>query len=93
MSDSPTTFHGEGEAPRGIDWNDHASVHDRPNGNKSNMLRGFNVMREGTFAEMVKFVASLPEDQRKTLVIQKAGDRVFELPEIMELSRRDDLPK
>ncbi|MDT0574895.1 hypothetical protein RM533_01705 [Croceicoccus sp. F390] len=92
MSHSPTTFHGEPASGGGIDWGDHASIHRRPNGNKSNLLRGFNVMREGTFAEMIRFVSLLPDDDRQHLVIQKAGDRVFELPEILSLSRRDDFP-
>lgn len=88
----PTTFHGESDEPNGIDWNDHAAVHRRPEGEKSDMLRGFSVMRDGTFAEMVRFVASLPEDDRKGLVIQKSGDRLFELGEIMALARRPDMP-
>ncbi len=88
----PTTFHGESDVPNGIDWNDHAALHRRPEGNKSDMFRGFSVIREGTFAEMVGFVASLPEDEREGLAIQKSGDRLFELGEIMALSRREDFP-
>ncbi len=89
----PTTFHGESDVPNGIDWNDHASIHRRPEGNKSDMFRGFQVIRDGTFAEMIRFVAALPEEERQDLVIQKAGDRMFELGEIMTLSRREDMPK
>ncbi len=89
---SPSTFQGGTDRPTGIDWNDHASIHRRPNGNKSDMLRGFQIIRDGTFAEMVRFVAALPEHDRKDLVIQKSGDRLFELGEIMSLARSDDLP-
>lgn len=88
----PTTFHGESDVPNGIDWNDRATLHRRPNGNKSDMLRGFSIIRDGTFAEMVRFVASLPAEDRAGLVIQKSGDRLFELGEIMALARRPDLP-
>ncbi|ARU15201.1 hypothetical protein [Croceicoccus marinus] len=89
----PTTIQGESDPHGGIDWNDHASIHRRPEGNKSDMLRGFQVIRDGTFAEMVRFVAALPEDERQHLVIQKSGDRLFELGEIMNLARRDDMPQ
>ncbi|WP_239805455.1 hypothetical protein [Croceicoccus hydrothermalis] len=93
MSHSPTTFRGESPNLNGIEWDDHAAIHNRPNGNESNMLRGFNVMREGTFAEMVRFVDHLPEEEREHLVIQKSGDRVFTLPEILALARHDDFPE
>ena len=89
---NPTTINAESGEPNGIDWEDHASIHRRPEGGKSDMLRGFQVIRDGTFAEMVRFVAALPAEEREGLVIQKAGDRLFELGEIMTLSRRGDLP-
>jgi hypothetical protein len=89
----PTTFHGESDVPNGIDWQDRATLHRRADGDKSDMLRGFAIIRDGTFAEMIRFVASLPEADRQGLVIQKAGDRLFELGEIMTLARRPDLPE
>jgi hypothetical protein len=34
----------------------------------------------------------MPEDERGNYVIQKAGDRRFEIGEIMALAARDDFP-
>lgn len=93
MSDHPSTFHAEPFDPDASDWDDHAALHRREDGRESNMLRGFNVIRDGTFAEMIRFVMSLPEEDRPGLVIQKSGDRVFSLGEIEALARRDDFPK
>ena len=92
MSDHPTTFNGESDPPDGIEWERHASLHRRAQGQDSDMLRGFNVLREGTFAAMIRHVASLPESDRIGLVIQKSGDRIYALGEIMALFRRDDFP-
>jgi len=93
MSSHPTTFQGDPFDPSQSDWNDHASLHRRAEGQQSDMLRGFNMIREGTFAELIRFVTRLPEDDRAGLVIQKSGDRAFSLGEILALSRRDDFPK
>ena len=93
MSSNPTTFHAEPFDPDHSDWNDHAALHRRPDGAKSDMLRGFDVIREGTFAEMIRFVMTLPEADRTGLMIQKSGDRVFGIGEITALARRDDFPQ
>lgn len=93
MSDHPTTFQGEPSDVGTGHWDDHASIHRRQAGEHSDMLRGFNVMRDGTFAEMIRFVMSMPADKREGLVIQKSGDRVYSLGEIRSLAARDDFPK
>ncbi len=94
MSDAPGTTNGEQTWRAGIDWDDHAAVQKRAPGKvHSSMLHEFTALRQGSFAEMVRFVAGLPENDRAGLVIEKAGDRLFELPEILALSRRDDFPR
>lgn len=93
MSEHPSTFQAEPLDPNATDWEDHAALHRREEGEKSDMLRGLDVIREGTFAEMIRFVLMLPEDDRTGLVIQKSGDRMFTLGEIEALARRDDFPK
>ncbi|RVQ69449.1 hypothetical protein EKN06_04550 [Croceicoccus ponticola] len=93
MSEHPTTFHAEPLDPNANDWNDHATLHRRADGAESDMMRGFNVMRDGTFAEMIRFVMMLPKEDRTGLAIQKSGDRLFSLGEIEALARRDDFPK
>ncbi|MDR7102571.1 hypothetical protein [Croceicoccus sp. BE223] len=92
MSDHPTTFHAEPLDPTESDWEDGATLHRRAEGESSDMLRGFNVIRKGTFAELIRFVTRLPAEDRHGLVIQKRGDRMFTLGEIEALARRDDFP-
>ena len=92
MSSNPTTFHAEPFDPSASDWEDHSTLHRRAEGKQSDMLRGFNVIREGSFAELIRFVLLLPEKDRTGLVIQKSGDRAFGLGEILALARRDDFP-
>lgn len=93
MNSNPTTFHAEPFDPSATDWEDHCTLHRRADGKQSDMLRGFNVIREGTFAELIRFVMLLPDADRTGLVIQKSGDRAFSLGEIIALARREDFPK
>ncbi len=93
MSDHPTTFHAEPIDLAASEWQDSAALHRRDAGESSDMLRGFDVIRKGTFAELVRFVMMLPAEDRHGLVIQKLGDRVFSLGEIEALARRDDFPR
>lgn len=93
MSEHPSTIQSEPYDPSEKEWDDHAALHRREDGVESNMLRGLNIIRDGTFAEMIAFVMSLPEKDRAGLVIQKSGDRTFTLGEIEALSRREDFPK
>lgn len=88
---SPSTFRGESGGPGGIDWNDSAELHKRLDG--GGVLDNFKSIRRGTFAEMIRFVMSLPEAERVNYVIDKAGDHRFQPGEIAALARRDDFPK
>ncbi len=89
MSDHPTTFAAEPSSGESFGWDDRATLHRRDDGG---LLHDFRSRREGTFAELVRFVAALPEEDRAGYVIDKAGDREFELAEIMGLARRVDFP-
>lgn len=93
MSDHPTTFQGEPSDVGASRWDDHASLHRREPGEHSDMLRGFDVIRDGTFGELIRFVMTMPKDRREGLVIQKSGDRAYPLGEIETLAARDDFPK
>lgn len=94
MSSHPITFAGESAnnvlAHGGISWDDHATLHRREGG--GGVLHDFKVIRRGTFADLVNFVASLPLADRANYMIEKAGDRQYQAPEIMVLARRRDLP-
>ncbi len=95
MSSHPTTFAGEfpdaAVARGGIGWDDHATLHRREGG--GGLLHGFKTIRNGTFGDLVRFVASLPLADRADYMIEKAGDRQYQAPEIMMLARRRDLPR
>ena len=90
MSNSPTTFRAEPAGARGIDWDDAAALH---RGNDDGVLAELTAVRHGTLAELIRYVAALPEEDRVGYSIQKAGDHRLNLGEIMVLSRRSDFPK
>lgn len=71
-------------------WADHASVLRREAAD--GVFHGFAALHSGSFAEMVRLVALMPERERATLVIEKAGDRQYSPAEIMALARRMDFP-
>lgn len=90
MSDHPTTFRGEPAASTGIGWDDMASLHRSDDG--GGVLHRLKAVRHGTLVELVRFVTTLPEDERERYVIEKMGDRRFGPGEIAALARRPDFP-
>ena len=49
-------------------------------------------LRDGTFADLVKHMMLLPEDERSKYYIDKAGDRKFQAKEVTALAQLDDYP-
>jgi hypothetical protein len=90
MNNSPSTFEA-GSGPASIDWTDTASLHRSDDG--GGLLSELKALRHGTLAELVRFVASLPEEERKHYVIEKARDHRLGIGEILALSRRSDFPR
>jgi len=92
VSHHPTTFAAEAadEAPGTIHWDDSATLHRRADG--GGLLHGFKAIRKGTFGELVRYVAAVPESERSHYMIEKAGDRQYLPHEIMKLAQRADLP-
>jgi len=90
VSQHPTTFAGEAPHDEGAGWDDCATLHRREDG--GGLLHGFKVLRKGTLAELVRFVATLPEAERSHYMIEKAGDRQYQWREIMGLIKRPDFP-
>jgi hypothetical protein len=72
-------------------WDRYATLH-RTNDSEEGLLENFKAIRSGTLAELVRFVANLPEDERRLYFIEKEGERRIDAGEIMDLSRRDDFP-
>jgi len=91
MTDHPSTIQDGSEPTRGIDWDDYATLHVKGDG--QGIFYRFKSVRTATLAELVRFVALLPENEQADYVIQKAGDHLLSPGEILELSRRDDFPR
>ena len=89
MSQHPGTIAGENPHGDAAGWDDWATLHHTDGGG---LLHGFKAIRKGTLAELVRFVASLPEAERPHYMIEKSGDRQYLPREIMALVRRRDFP-
>ena len=90
MSQHPTTFAGEAAGDNGAGWDDMATLHRKADG--GGVLHGLKVIRKGTLAELVRFVSTLPPEERPNYMIEKAGDREYDAREIMGLLGRPDFP-
>ena len=90
MTDHPSTYRAADTNREGIQWDDRASLH--LNGDGGGLLDGAKGVRRGTFAELIRFVMLLPEDERGQYHIQKAGDREYQYAEIADLSTHEDFP-
>ncbi|MBA4354679.1 MAG: hypothetical protein C0409_08295 [Novosphingobium sp.] len=84
-----TTIRAEA-ADAGAYWNDHATVLRREAAD--GVFNGFASLHAGTFAEMVRLVTRLSEQERASLVIEKSGDRQYSPAEIVALAARSDFP-
>ena len=90
MTDHPSTFKGDPGVPRKHAWDDHATIHKAIGGN--GVLGSMKVLRRGTFAEMIRHLMMLPEEERRNYMIEKAGDREYSAVEVAALAACDDFP-
>ena len=90
MSDHPSTYRGESNNSGAIAWDDRASLHAADD--SGGVLDGGSVLQRGTFAEMIRHLASLPAETRRRYVIAQAGDRRYSADEAMALASRPDFP-
>jgi hypothetical protein len=88
---NPSTFKAEPNGGSGANWDDHAALHRINDG--GGVLSDLKAVRHGTLAELVRFVASLPENEQPLYTIEKAGDHRLGVGEILALSRRADFPR
>lgn len=82
MSDSANPIH--------VEWSDFSELHEKSDG--GGLFSGLKAIRQGTLADLVHFVVSLPEEERAQYVIEKSGDHRLEIGEILALARRADYP-
>ena len=90
MTDHPSTYRGPDGRWIGVQWDDRASLHRKDDG--GGVFDGANALRRGTFAELIRHMMMLPEDDRREYVIQKAGDREYGATEIAELAAVEGFP-
>ncbi|MDC8753464.1 hypothetical protein OIK40_02270 [Erythrobacter sp. sf7] len=90
MSDHPSTFRGETGDTGTTAWDDRASLHAADD--SGGVLDGGSALQRGTFAEMIRHLAALPQETRQRYVIAKAGDRRYSADEAMALASRPDFP-
>lgn len=90
MSDHPSTFKGTPLETGTFAWDDRAALHLKGDGD--GVLDAMKAIRRGTFAEMIRYLTLLPEEERGRYVIEKAGDREYSAEEAIALSRREDFP-
>ncbi len=90
MSDSPPTFGTDPGLHSAVGWSDQSTLHRKDDG--GGLLYRLKSIRQGTLAELVRFVMLLPEAERKAYVIEKPGDHRLEFAEIVQLAGRPDFP-
>ncbi|HEX8058937.1 MAG TPA: hypothetical protein VF481_19870 [Novosphingobium sp.] len=87
---NPSTIKAEPNSNSGPRWDDPASLHRSNDG--GGLLSELKTLRHGTLAELVHYVANLPEEEQPGYAIEKAGDHRLSIGEILALSRRSDFP-
>jgi hypothetical protein len=90
MTDHPSTFQGSTTNSGETAWDDRAAI--LPATQDAQLSGGGIPLLRGTFAEMIRHMAQLPEGDREGYVIEKAGDRSYSAQEAMELASRPDFP-
>ncbi|WP_086607703.1 hypothetical protein [Erythrobacter donghaensis] len=84
MTDHPSTFNGDTLRSGEQAWDDRASI--------VTADAGAATLMRGSFAEMIRHIASMPEAERGNYVIRKAGDRVYTAAEAMALASSPGFP-
>jgi hypothetical protein len=87
---NPSTFKAEPNSHSGPRWDEQASLHRSNDG--GGLLSELKTLRHGSLAELIRYVAHLPEAEQGDYTIEKAGDHRLGIGEILALSRRSDFP-
>ncbi len=91
MTDHPSTYKADDTHREGIQWDDRAFLHHVGDGD--GVFDSAKSVRDGTFADLISHLMMMPEDSAKNYYIQKAGDREFQYPEIVNLYNSDTFPR
>lgn len=89
MSHNPGTIHGE-TGPQGLDWAAPATLHRADDG--GGVLDALKAVRHGELADLVRYIALLPEAERTQYVIELTGNSRLTAQEVTALYARPDFP-
>ncbi len=89
MSHNPGTTQGE-TGTGGIDWSAMAALHRASDG--GGLLDDVKALRHAPLADLVRYIALLPEADRAGYEIERIGDHRMKADEIMDLYARADFP-
>ena len=84
MTDHPSTFNGDTLRSGEQAWEDRASIVAAGEGSATLM--------RGSFAEMIRHIANMAEDERGGYVVRKAGDRIYTADEAIALASHPGFP-
>lgn len=90
MTDPSSTLNGRKSSSGEQAWDDRASILPATQGTQ--LSCGGIPLLCGTFAERVRQMAQLPEEDRPGYVIAKADDRNYDADAAMKLASRPDFP-
>jgi hypothetical protein len=74
-----------------LDWATASQLMERQD-DGSDMYVGFNALRSGPLAELVRVVSDMPTKERARLVIDAGTAGTFNVGDILALAKRDDFP-
>jgi len=89
MSNNPGTTQGE-SSPRGVDFTVTAALHLAKDG--GGLLDELKAVRHAPLADLVRYIALLPEDKREDYEIEIVGSHRMKVGEILALYARPDFP-
>ncbi|HWU01838.1 MAG TPA: hypothetical protein VN222_03785 [Novosphingobium sp.] len=73
-----------------VDWNQTVALHHAGDG--GGVFDELKALRHGTLADLVRYIALLPEGERAKYEITRVGDHRMKVEEIMALYDRADFP-
>ena len=89
MSHTPSTIRGEPGGKSPIAWDDAATLH---RAGDEGLLSELTATRHGTLADLVRYIALLPDADRAGYVVERSGDHRLTLEEVLELYAQADFP-
>jgi hypothetical protein len=75
---------------KAVDWQENVTLHLANDG--GGLMDAFKGVRHGALADLVRYIALLPEADRANYEIERPGSHRLKAEEIMNLYAREDFP-